>query len=85
MGPTLLSYDLVDIIPEVIVERWRIGRRTVSSHGSGTGTVGGTAARGLLCRRAGRGLIARSSTRAGLSDAVANVGLEESETSWYST
>ena len=33
-GTNTSVYDLVDIIPEVVGRRWRIGRRTVSSHGS---------------------------------------------------
>ena len=72
-GTSMSVYDLVDIIPEVVV-----GGATVAAEllpVPGTGIVGGTVARGMLSALSGRGLLARSA-RAGLGDAAANVGLE---------
>lgn len=74
-GTNTSVYDLVDIIPEVVVGAGALAGELLVPMAPGTGAVGGTAARGLLSAIAGRGLIARSA-RAGFGDAVANVGLE---------
>jgi len=74
-GTNTSVYDLVDIIPEVVVGTGALAAELLVPMAPGTGAVGGTAARGLLSAIAGRGLIARSA-RAGFGDAVANVGLE---------
>ena len=66
-------YDLVDIIPEVVVGAGALAAELIPV--PGTGVVGATAARGLLSAISGRGLVARSA-RAGFGDAAANVGLE---------
>ena len=72
-GTNTSVYDLVDIIPEVVVGAGAVTAELLPF--PGTGIAGATAARGLLSAISGRGLVARSA-RAGFGDAVANVGLE---------
>jgi len=66
-------YDLVDIIPEVVVGTGALAAEFIPVPGTSVG--GAAVAKGLLSSLTGRGLIARSA-RAGFGDAVANVGLE---------
>lgn len=72
-GTNTSVYDLVDIIPEVVVGTGALAAEFIPV--PGTSVAGATVARGLLSSLTGRGLIARSA-RAGVGDAVANVGLE---------
>lgn len=66
-------YDLVDIIPEVVVGTGALAAEFIPV--PGTSVAGAAVTKGLLSSLTGRGLIARSA-RAGFGDAVANVGLE---------
>ena len=72
-GTDTSVYDLVDIIPEVVVGTGALAAEFIPV--PGTSVAGATVTRGLLSSLTGRGLIARSA-RAGVGDAVANVGLE---------